>query len=63
MEISKNIDLEAAARKQQETNVDKHLMDEVGLLRDLCDQVGWPWLGSPKTNENLGKTMDFQENQ
>merc|ERR1711865_140487 len=39
MEISKNIDLEAAARKQQETNVDKHLMDEVGLLRDLCDQV------------------------
>ena len=39
MEISKNIDLESAARKQQETNVDKHLMDEVGLLRDLCDQV------------------------
>merc|ERR1711943_108829 len=39
MEISKNIDLEAGARKQQETNVDKHLMDEVGLLRDLCDQV------------------------
>eukprot|EP00657_Telonema_sp_P-1_P008562 TRINITY_DN2997_c0_g1_i1.p1 TRINITY_DN2997_c0_g1~~TRINITY_DN2997_c0_g1_i1.p1 ORF type:complete len:196 (+),score=104.48 TRINITY_DN2997_c0_g1_i1:63-650(+) len=34
-----NIDLEAGARKQQEVNVDKHLMDEVGLLRDLCDQV------------------------
>merc|ERR1712072_1200346 len=39
MEISKNIDLEAGARKQQEINIDKHLCDEVGLLRDLCDQV------------------------
>merc|ERR1712167_509428 len=39
MEISKNIDLEAGARKQQELNIDKHLCDEVGLLRDLCDQV------------------------
>merc|ERR1712167_12955 len=38
MEISKNIDLEAGARKQQEINIDKHLCDEVGLLRDLCDQ-------------------------
>merc|ERR1711934_949844 len=39
MEISKNIDLEAGARKQQEINIDKHLCDELGLLRDLCDQV------------------------
>jgi len=39
MEISKNIDLEAGARKQQEINIDKHLCDEIGLLRDLCDQV------------------------
>lgn len=39
MEISKNIDLEAGARKQQEINIDKHLVDELGLLRDLCDQV------------------------
>merc|ERR1712216_348572 len=39
MEISKNIDLEAGARKQQEVNIDKHLMDEIGLLRDLLDQV------------------------
>merc|ERR1719506_2876472 len=39
LEISKNIDLEAGARKQQEINIDKHLCDEIGLLRDLCDQV------------------------
>merc|ERR1712188_89893 len=26
-------------RKQQEVNIDKHLMDEIGLLRDLLDQV------------------------
>merc|ERR1712216_655984 len=39
LEISKNIDLEAGARKQQEVNIDKHLMDEIGLLRDLLDQV------------------------
>merc|ERR1712010_257020 len=39
LEISKNLDLETEARKQQEGNIDKHLMDEVGLLRDLLDQV------------------------
>merc|ERR1711970_395264 len=37
LEISKNIDLETEARKQQEVN--KHPMDEIGLLRDLLDQV------------------------
>merc|ERR1712196_498190 len=39
LEISKNLDLETEARKQQEVNIDKHLMDEIGLLRDLLDQV------------------------
>jgi len=51
MEISKNIDLEAGARKQQEINIDKHLCDEVGLLRDLCDQVA----GKRSTLENAFK--------
>merc|ERR1712166_1176277 len=39
LEISKNIDLETEARKQQEVNIDKHLMDEVALLKDLLDQI------------------------
>merc|ERR1712216_533609 len=39
LEISKNLDLETEARKQQEVNIGKHLMDEIGLLRDLLDQV------------------------
>merc|ERR1711898_80040 len=39
LEISKNLDLETEARKQQEVNIDKHLMDEIGLLRDLLDQI------------------------
>merc|ERR1712195_164678 len=37
LEISKNIDLETEARKQQEVNIDKHLMDEVALLKEKLD--------------------------
>lgn len=46
LEISKNLDLETEARKQQEVNIDKHLMDEIGLLRDYwikCDKNARLW--------------------